>query len=77
MNHANALPLLQQIGLDLVGPPVLTFLWWLMSRGWANIAQSGRPTTGTKIWMNKGAWILLGILYCLAFGITIYGYWSN
>jgi len=74
INYPDALPMGQQIALDLFGPPVLTGLWWLMSRGWANIAQGGNPTERSKVWMNKGAWVLLAIIYCLMIGTTLYAH---
>jgi hypothetical protein len=67
----------QQIALDILAPPVLVGMWWLMSRGWAIIAQGGKPSARTKIWTNKGTWVLLVVLYCLAFGITLYGYFAR
>lgn len=77
MSATGALPMIQQIGLDLIAPPILVALWWLMSRGWAVIAQGGRPSARTKVWINKGTWLLLAILYCLAFGITAYAYFGG
>lgn len=67
-----ALPLSQQIVLDLLLPPVAAALWWVVSTGWARLAQGGRISEKTKIVRRKMFWILLAGAYALMFGITIY-----
>ncbi len=39
--HQGALPLSQQILLDIFVPPAGTLVWWLMSRVWASAIQGG------------------------------------
>jgi hypothetical protein len=70
MKHA--LPLWQQIALDLVAPPVLTVLWWVQSRGWAGLVHGGEPTETTKLRQNRGFWIVMGALYLIMFAVTAY-----
>ncbi len=72
VNSNAGLPLVQQIALDVVVPPIVTAIWWLLSSGWSNMTQGGDPTPRTKIWLSKGVWILLGLLYSVMFGITLY-----
>jgi hypothetical protein len=42
----------KQFLLDLIAPPLLACLWWLVSRGWASTVQgeNGLPIAG-----NRGA----------------------
>ena len=73
MIRPGASPIGQQIALDLIAPPLLTALWWLLSRGWSELLG----TTGSqavKGWQHSGTWIVLVVCYVLMFGMTIYGY---
>jgi hypothetical protein len=70
MNHA--LPIWQQILLDIVAPPVGALLWWFQSRGWAGLVHGGEPSETTKFRQNRGFWIVLGVLYLIMFGATAY-----
>jgi hypothetical protein len=70
MSHA--LPLWQQIALDLFAPPILTALWWLQSRGWAGFAQGGALSERTKLRQDRSFWIVLAVLYLTMFGGTAY-----
>jgi len=67
-----ALPISQQILLDTLAPPILTGLWWLFSRGWANVVQGGDVSEMTKSRQGKGVWIVLTALYLIMFGATAY-----
>jgi len=67
-----ALPIAQQIMLDVLAPPVLTGLWWLFSRGWAGAVQGGNVSEMTKARQGKGVWVVLGMLYLIMFGATAY-----
>jgi hypothetical protein len=67
-----ALPIYQQIILDISAPPVLAAIWWFQSRGSANIIQGGEPSERTKLRQSRGFWIVLGALYLLMFGATAY-----
>jgi bacteriorhodopsin len=71
-----ALPLTEQVLLDVVAPPVATCLWWLMARGWAASVQGGEVSSTTK---KRQKWEFFAILiagYLLVFGITIYGHFA-
>ena len=67
-----ALPIGKQILLDVVVPPILTALWWLFSRGWANAIQAGDVSDTSKDRQGKGFWIVLAALYLIMFGATAY-----
>ncbi len=71
--HGGALPLAQQILLDLLVPPVGTLVWWRMSRRWATLVQGGVVSETTRKRQKKVALVLLAIVYVLMFSITIYG----
>ena len=71
--HEGALPLSQQILLDVFVPPVGTLVWWLMSRGWATVVQGGEVSETTRKRQRKIALALLIMAYVLMFSITIYG----
>ncbi len=72
-----ALPLSEQILLDLVVPPVGAVVWWLMSRGLAGVLQGGKTSQTTKTRQKWEFWIILALSYLLMFGITIYGQFSS
>jgi hypothetical protein len=67
-----ALPIAQQILLDIVAPPVLTGFWWLSSRGLARSLQGEEISEATKFRQSRGFWIALGMLYLIMFGGTTY-----
>lgn len=75
MRHG-ALPLYEQILLDVFVPPIGTAVWWLMSRGWATTVQGSHVSETTKRRQKIESVIILVAVYILMFGITIYGYFS-
>jgi hypothetical protein len=76
MNNV-ALPLGQQLALDVMLPPVMAVLVWLLSRGGANVFEEGHPSQGSLSWLRRSFWIQLAFFYCLAFGITGYAYFFH
>jgi ABC-type molybdate transport system permease subunit len=73
MMHEGALPLWQQIILDLIAPPVITGLWLLLSRGWSGVLG----TTDNKVvrsWRKPAALAILVACYLVMFGITLIAY---
>lgn len=75
--RAGALPLSEQILLDVFVPPVGAVVWWLMSRGLAAGIQGGKASSTTKTRQKWEFWIILALAYLLMFGITIYGQFSS
>lgn len=70
--HEGALPLFQQVLLDVFVPPAGTLVWWLMSRALASAVQGGAASDATRKRQRKSALVLLLAAYVLMFGITIY-----
>ena len=70
--RSGALPVYQQIVLDLLVPPLGAFVWWFMARGWAATVQGGEITERTKQRQKKEFWVILIAAYLIMFGITIY-----
>jgi hypothetical protein len=62
-----ALPVPQLILLDLVAPPILTGIWWMMARGWAGAIRGGSASARTKERQAQEFWVLLAVCYALAF----------
>ena len=66
------MPLTQQYLLDLVVPPIVTCIWWLLSRGTTTVFQGGKVSGRTKTWLSKGLVVVLVGTYVIMFGITTY-----
>lgn len=62
----------QQLLVDLLAPPIFAGLWWLFSRGWALAIRAGEVSDETKSRQKAGLVVMLGLLYVLMFGITIF-----
>jgi hypothetical protein len=62
----------QQYLLDLIMPPIVTAMWWLLSRGNATAIEGGKLSQRTSGWLRKGFVIVLLGTYLLMFGITTY-----
>ena len=73
MQH-QPLPLGEQIAAVLLTPPVITALWWLMSRGFASGVQGGDVTERTKKRQKIEFWVLLTVMYLIAFGMAVYAW---
>ena len=74
--RSGALPLYQQIVLDLLVPPIGSAIWAFVVRGWAGVVQGGTVTERTKQRQKIEFWVILVAAYLLMFGITIYGRFS-
>ena len=68
------MPLLGQVVLDLVAPPIGASLWWLYSRGFAGLAYRGDVSETIKKRQNKLFFVVLALLYLVMFGVTLYGH---
>lgn len=58
--------------LDAVGPPIMTALWWVMSRGWALGIQRGKVSDRTRARQKREFFVLLVVLYLIGFGMSFY-----
>ena len=72
-----ALPISQQVLLDLIVPPVGTGVWWLLARGWAKSVQGGSTSGETKARQRIEFCIVLGLAYLVMFSFTIYGWFTR
>jgi hypothetical protein len=62
----------KQILVDLIAPPVLAGIFWLMARGWVASIGTGDITTLTKQKLKIECRIVLALLYLVVFGKTLY-----
>ena len=74
--RGHALPLANQILLLLLAPPILSGVFWVMSRGWAQNVQGESISKKTKSRQMSEFWVLLIVLYvgmgCMfIWGLTI------
>lgn len=67
-----ALPIAQQILLDLIAPPILTIVGGLMPHGWVKAIRRSdvSGSIGRVPWFEF--WVILGWWYLVAFGVTAY-----
>jgi hypothetical protein len=73
MIRTGALPLGQQIALDLFAPPLITAVWWLLSGGWSGLLGTTESEV-VKGWRKPAVWTVLIVCYVLMFGTTAYAY---
>jgi hypothetical protein len=55
-------------------PPILTGLWWMMSRGTGAALQGGEMSARSKRGVDGNFWRLLILLYVISLGIFLYAY---
>jgi hypothetical protein len=67
------LPLYQQMLLDIVGPPILTGIWWLLAGG---LAPSKNRVVQNSTDRTAFLTILL-LTYFVAISITIYAHYVH
>jgi hypothetical protein len=72
-SRQGALPIYQQLLLDLIAPPVVAGLWWALSRGWALTVQGDSISEKTRVRQARLFWIVLILFYLVMFCTTIYG----
>lgn len=73
MIRPNALPITQQILLDVFAPPAITLIGWLLSKGKAyQLGTASNPAVQGS--MEDGWKYLLGALYVVVVSITLYAY---
>lgn len=73
MVRPGALPLRQQIALDIFAPLLITAVWWLLSGGWSALLGTTESEV-VKSWRKPAMWTVLIVCYILMFGITAYAY---
>jgi len=55
-------------------PPIMTVLWWLMSRATGAALQGGEMSPRSKRWVDGNFWKFMIFLYIMGFSILIYAY---
>jgi hypothetical protein len=69
-----AAPLGEQIAILVLGPPIMSCMWWVMSRGRAMSIQGGAVSETTKRRQKKEFWVIFILMYVMLAGIFIYGW---
>jgi hypothetical protein len=64
-----ALPIQQQILVDLIAPPMGAILWRFVTGGWAGAQNASEETRRRK---STEFWVVLVLGYILMFGISLY-----
>ena len=62
----------QQIAVDLLFPPIIASLIWLLSRIWVYLCEGSSPEIGTAAWVRWSFWITLVGSYIIMFATTAY-----
>lgn len=65
-------PLIEQILIFVVGPPILAGLFWLKARGWAHNVQGESVSETTKRRQKLEFWVLLSLGYFMAIACVAY-----
>lgn len=73
MIREGALPLWQQIVIDVLAPPLITSIWWLLSGGWSALLGTADSEV-VRGWRKPAMLTVLIGCYALMFGMTIYAY---
>ena len=73
MVRTGALPVSEQILLDLFAPPIISVTWLVLSKGWSGFLGT-TTSVAVKGWTKSGFWFLLVGCYLLMFGITAYAH---
>ena len=74
MTAHHPLPLLQQLLLLFLAPPILSGIFWISSRGSGQTVQGGSVSRKTKQRQASEFWVLLIVLYAGMFCIFLYGW---
>jgi hypothetical protein len=68
------LPLGKQLLADLIAPPCLVMLWWIMGK---TRAFAGKTSQESKSGIDTQSAFLLVLFYVLMFALTMYSYFSK
>jgi hypothetical protein len=70
-----ALPVEQQILVDLIAPPIGALLWRVIAGGWPG-ARIGDASEETRRRRASEFWVILILGYLLMFGISFYTWFA-
>ena len=76
MIRAGAASLSNQLLTDLLVPPVVAALWWVLSRGWAASVQDASVSQRTRRRQTVGFWLVLALAFAAMMSMTIYGFFT-
>src|SRR4051812_2145049 len=65
-------PLIEQILIFVLGPPIMAGLFWLKARGWAHTVQGESVSETTKRRQKLEFWVLLSLAYLMALACVAY-----
>jgi hypothetical protein len=77
MQASDAPSAVQQVAFVIMVPPIITALWWLGSRGWANIVQAGNVSERTKRRQKWEFWVVLIVVYIIVLGFAGYAHFLH
>ena len=69
-----AAPLWEQLVILVLGPPIMTALWWLGSRGCALTIQGGSVSERTRKRQRIELYLVLAVLYLIGFSMALYAW---
>jgi len=74
MSQSSSADSAQQIVLGIFGPPVMSAVCWVLSRGWAGFVQNGEISERTKNRQKKEFILVLIAMYLIVIGMTVYAH---
>jgi hypothetical protein len=72
--RSGAAPLWEQLVILILGPPIMTALWWIAARGWALAVQGGTTSRKTKKRQRVEFFVVLILMYAVGFGVVLYAW---
>lgn len=69
-----AAPLWEQLVILILGPPIMTILWWLAARGWALAVQAGSVSERTRKRQKMEIGGVLILFYLIGFSMALYAW---
>jgi hypothetical protein len=67
-------PLWERIVILILGPPIMTVLWWAAARGWALTVQGGTASQKTKKRQRIEFFMILVAMYAVGLGMALYAW---
>jgi uncharacterized membrane protein HdeD (DUF308 family) len=67
-------PLLEQLAIFVLAPPIMASLVWMMSRGWAKAVQGGAVSEATKRRQKIEFWGFVIFGYAAALAVFLYSW---
>ena len=71
MLRPGAAPFGEQVAILIFGPPIMSAIIWVLSRGWAAGIQGGGTSQQTKDRQALAFWVSLSVMYIAGVGVCI------